>query len=184
MRIVVTDFFGVIVSEVLPIWFCDRFGLEEGMKLKHKYASLADSGKIDFDELVDIVAKDFSLENKVLKDEWLDLAKPNPQVLDVLKQVKGPIVLLSNAPRGLVEDIIEKYDLSYLFKQMIISYQYKLSKPDRRIYELVYNYYSKENDFVFIDDNLINLETPKMMGWKTIHFENNEKSMEVLKEIL
>lgn len=184
MRIIVTDFFGVVVSEVLPIWFTKLFGEEEGMRLKHKYASLADSGEIDFDELVNIVAKDFNLDNVSLKEEWLDLAKPNDEVVEVLKQIKDPIILLSNAPKGLVEDILAKYNLTNLFNQIIISYQYKISKPDKRIYELVYKYYKKDNEFIFIDDNLVNLTTPKDMGWKTIHFENNEKSMEVLKGIL
>ncbi len=181
--VLVCDFFGVVVSEILPIWFKEKFGDERGALYKEKYSRLADIGDISYSELVKMVSKEFSLNEQNVEKEWMALAKPNIEMVKLLKECVHPIVLLSNAPEGLVEKLIKKYALNSLFSQEIISYKYGISKPDERIYKMVADLYPGEC-FFFVDDNAKNLTVPKAFGWDVLLFEETPECIEKLRRML
>lgn len=181
--VLVCDFFGVVVSEILPIWFKVNFGDEYGVFLKEKYSRLADVGDVSYSGLLKMVCQDFSLDEQQVDKEWMALAKPNPQMVEFLKEYTRPVVLLSNAPEGLVERILEKYTLDYLFSQKIISYRCGISKPDERIYKIVADLYPEEC-FLFVDDNVNNLVIPKSFGWDTLLYDNTPECLEKLRRII
>ena len=70
--------------------------------------------------------------------------------------------------------------LSHIDEQ-VLSYEEKVNKPDRRIYETIIERYGLlSEECLFIDDRKENLEVPKQMGWLTCQFNGSEKLREFL----
>ena len=68
---------------------------------------------------------------------------------------------------------------------VIVSYQYKVMKPDRSIYEILLNKYKlKAEECVFIDDRVENVEGAKKIGFYGIHFQSFEQASAELNELL
>lgn len=66
----------------------------------------------------------------------------------------------------------------------IFSYQYKIIKPDRRIYEtLLETYQLKAEECVFIDDSMQNVIAAREAGFYAIQFQNYEQAREELSEL-
>lgn len=183
MRVLVLDFFGVLVGEILPIWFKKMFGPKDVNSIKEKYSKKADLGEITYEELLNKVSEDYNIDKNKLDQEWMSSACLNKELVYYLEKSSIPIVLLSNAPSGLVERIIDNYKIDYLFDYKIISYKIGVAKPKRSIYEKIYDFYDKTNEFIFVDDNKNNLLVPLELGWKVIHFTGNECIKELKKYI-
>lgn len=67
----------------------------------------------------------------------------------------------------------------------ILSYQEKIVKPDRAIYELLLSRYGlKAEECVFLDDTRKNVEAAKECGFYGICFETKEQAEEELKSLL
>ena len=74
--------------------------------------------------------------------------------------------------------------LSYL-DGAIFSYQHKVIKPNKVIYEVLLNKYKlKAEECVFIDDRLENVEGAKALGFKGIQFKNYEQASTQLNTLL
>lgn len=184
MKTLVFDFFGVVVSEILPVWFEKKCCSDEDfLQVKHKYASKGDVGEITFDELVDLIARDYNRNKDELIEEWFDLCKPNNEMINFIRSRKEQKILLSNAPSGLVESIIEKYSLSDLFDEKVISYREHITKPDTKIYQIVENK-CKKSSIIFVDDNEKNLVPAGKLGWETIRFIDTSQTIKELEERL
>ena len=88
----------------------------------------------------------------------------NVELLRYLREIKlnrsdCDVVLLSNAPQGLVESIFEKYGLYPYFDKVFVSWRYGIAKPDKRFYQLCLEETGGDYDEIFmIDDNPKNLE--------------------------
>ena len=69
------------------------------------------------------------------------------------------------------------------FKDIIVSGEEKLIKPDPKIFELATTRFKiKPKETLFIDDNLNNINSAKKMNFITHHFKNPEKLIIDLKK--
>ncbi|MBO7318900.1 MAG: HAD-IA family hydrolase, partial [Clostridia bacterium] len=90
------------------------------------------------------------------------------------------IALLSNAPLGVDEGLIQMHGLGDLFDHKVISCNVKMVKPDERIYKYCISLIDKDFDEVYmVDDSFANLEHLPEIGIKPIHY-SSVKDLEVL----
>jgi epoxide hydrolase-like predicted phosphatase len=93
--------------------------------------------------------------------------------------------LLSNANDDLRQMLTERWQISGLFDDMIISAEVGLLKPDRRIYELAVSRLGVQPDeAVFIDDMPVNVEGARIAGLQAIQYLNNSQVIEELENLL
>ena len=127
------------------------------------------------------------------------------QIREAFKQVGGTIELMPHAVKW-VEDlkargyhlyIISNYG-EYTYEQtehklkflpymdgIIFSFQYKMLKPQREIYEtLLQKFQLEPEECVFIDDRLENVEGAKKSGFHGIQFHNYEQASSELNQLL
>ena len=112
-----------------------------------------------------------------------------PYVNEWMRELKSEgykIYLLSNFPKRLFEkEANEKFDFIRYTDGKVISSFVKMIKPDREIYEYLFNTYSlKPEECVFVDDRPKNVEAAKKLGMKGLVFEGYEDGSVKLKKLL
>ena len=181
--IIVSDFFGVIVGEIIPNFLKNHNNGIYDPILKDSYCMGSDIGDKTVDDLVFELARDFNMKKEDIEEELMSYAKPNYKYIEFLRNYEGKVILLSNAPEGLVENIIKHLKIEDIFDNTIISYKLKIAKPDIRIYKEVYKYIDKDSKILFIDDNIKNLNPVKELGWNTILYKDFDNFIEEFDKI-
>ena len=76
-------------------------------------------------------------------------------------------------------------ELKNAFEDVVVSGQEKLTKPDRRIYEVLTDRNNlRPDECLFIDDSPKNVEGARIAGWQALHFIGSDglrSSLEDLK---
>ena len=173
-RLIIFDCFGVIFGEIAPVFLRKHLPENQVPSVKEKLFAPADLGTVTYEELLNNMATELSLEMPELLEEWNSLIILNEEIVPIIKRLKenSDIALLSNAPLGLVERIFEEHSLTQLFDTMVISCNIGLAKPDERIYCHCINTLGKSYDEIYmIDDSPANLEPLPQLGIKPIHYK-------------
>ena len=176
-RLVIFDCFGVIFEEIAVKFFNSHFSPEQAALLKDKFFVPADLGQITYDEIFENMEKELNWKKEDILSEWNKLFIVKTQTIPYIRRVKekADVVLLSNAPLGLVEKLFEENNLTQLFDRMIISANVGLAKPDPEIYRLCVSSMEKEYDEIYmIDDSPKNLEPLPQLGITPILFRSTE----------
>lgn len=125
-------------------------------------------------------------ESKVVDEilnTWWEYMKFNEKILNFYKHEKETgkkIFILSNYSPDYLE---LKWDNQFrkIFDGEVISYKYKVGKPDHEIYKILLEKYNlKAEECIFIDDLERNLNAARRLGFKTIRYHIKEKSIEQL----
>lgn len=91
---------------------------------------------------------------------------------EFIQELKGKgykIYLLSNYPARMWKMHIPRFLFYPYVDGEVVSYQYHLSKPDRRIYEtLCAKYQLNPQECIFLDDRQENIDTAKALGFEGI----------------
>lgn len=110
--------------------------------------------------------KNFVLEEAINKN-WTKHMKPFSEMYDLvakLKQNGYKIYLLSNASSDFYE-FSKAYPVMDLMDGKVISADYLVIKPEKEIYEILFNKFSLEpSESFFIDDMQQNVDTAKSLG--------------------
>jgi FMN phosphatase YigB (HAD superfamily) len=140
-----------------------------------------------------ILERDFGIkmpENYNLVDDFANRFFRNEELGKIAEECKKhvEIGLLTNMYPGMFQAINERKLLPEVEWNVIIdSSIVKFKKPDRGIYEIAQSESGvKANEILFIDNVEINLEVPKIMGWKTFFYNSAdyEKSNRELRKYL
>ena len=103
------------------------------------------------------------------------LMKDNFDYISKLKDKGYNLYILSNISRESYEYVKNTIDIDKVFKGGIYSYQEKLIKPDRQIYELIVNKYNLNKDeTLFFDDKQKNVDAACDFGIKSVLFRTIE----------
>ena len=181
-KLVIFDCFGVIMGDVAPVFLRKYLAKEVADPLKEKLFVPADLGLVTYDELLSNMAQALGLDKAEMTAEWEKLFVLQQEIVPVIRKLreKYDIALLSNAPLGVVENILDKYALRDLFDQTVISCNVKMVKPDEAIYKYCVSLFNKEYDEIYmVDDNLVNLEHLPSIGITPIHY-SSVKNLEFL----
>ena len=170
-----------------------RFDINENMLISafDKHLPKLDSGKIDESNFWNNVGID--TDSDLLKNNKESLwntyfrknAIPNHDVKKLsmdLKENGFDIGIISNIEK-ITHTVVEDWDMLSHFKHKFMSYQIGFSKPDPRIYEhVIQKLPYTEDELLFIDDKLPNVESAKNSGMSSIHFINLENLKSSLNE--
>ncbi len=121
-------------------------------------------------------------------DRWLEtIAGPidgSVEALTTLKQAGVPVYALSNFPHELWDVTAEAYPFLRLLDGRVLSGEAGVSKPARRIYDLLVERTGyAPGDLVFIDDREENLATAHALGFRCVLFENSDLLVSDLAEM-
>ncbi len=177
-RLIIFDCFGVVFDEIAVKFFNTHFDEKQAAVLKDKFFKPADLGEIEYDEIFDLMSSELNWDKQELLKEWNSLFHVKKEMIPVIQKArkKADVVLLSNAPKGLVERLFEENNLTELFYQMTISANVKMAKPDLEIYRYCVNKTGKKYDEIYmIDDSEANLRNLKSIGIIPVLFKNAEQ---------
>lgn len=172
-KALIFDFFGVICSEVAPVWIKARLPQESAEELHERYIHAIDEGHTTDVEMFRKFAELAGLTEEEVRKEWQDLISINTEVIDLIRTRKQSykIGLCSNAWSSFIRPILEFNDLTELFDSIVISSELHVTKPDARIYkEILSALESSASEAVFIDDNPSNVQGAEKVGMQGILF--------------
>ncbi|MBO4416009.1 MAG: HAD family phosphatase [Lachnospiraceae bacterium] len=105
--------------------------------------------------------------------------------IESLKARGYRIYILSNYSQDHFQYVSRHFSFFGLEDGRLISYTVKLLKPDKRIYEALFEKYGlKPEECVFLDDSARNIEGAVAAGMKGIVFENYEQGSRELEKVL
>lgn len=139
-----------------------------------------DEGTIDKKDAIEIMLSKLPihLHNACLNimKEWQEGLIVNLQTIEFIKNLREKgykTYILSNAPLD-IPDFLERNDLNKYFDGKVISAQEKVSKPNRKIYELILNRFSlNPNESLFLDDKQENIDAAISCGINGYVFDYN-----------
>lgn len=182
-KLIIFDCFGVIFEEVAPTFLKKFLAEDKALIIKEELFVPADLGKISYDELLTNMAKVLGVDKEEMIKEWNSMFILRESILPIIKALgeKHDVILLSNAPLGVVEDAFEKNGLTPLFKKMFISCNLGLAKPDKEIYLHCVREMGKSYDEIYmVDDNWSNLEHLSEIGITPIHYKGDDSVFDKL----
>ena len=123
-------------------------------------------------------------EIEMYQQNWQKMIKgeisENTELLNTLKS-KYRLFGLTNWSAEAFPVIYPKYEFFKVFEGIVVSGEEKLVKPGKEIYQLLLNRYDLlENESLFIDDSLKNIETANELGLITIHINGTQSLKEQL----
>ncbi len=182
-KLIIFDCFGVIFEEVAPVFLKKFLAEDKALVIKDELFVPADLGKITYDELLTNMAKVLEVDKDEMIKEWNSMFILRESILSVIKELgeKHDVILLSNAPFGVVEEQFENHGITPLFKRMFVSCNIGLAKPDKEIYLHCVGEMGRTYDEVYmIDDNWGNLEHLPEIGITPIHYKGDDSVLEAL----
>ncbi|MEM5803181.1 MAG: HAD family phosphatase [Candidatus Aenigmatarchaeota archaeon] len=135
-----------------------------------------------FKEIKNITKYNFN--EKDLKKQIIDLHKPIKPVIDILKKLKSKykLCLLTNNNSWLNE-IDKKHHFYQYFDVVINSYDFKVAKPNKKIYQIALSRLKvKPSECIFIDDKKENVSAAEKYGIKSIKYKNPKQLLKDLKK--
>ena len=99
---------------------------------------------------------------------------PIPASIDILRRLHSAgfsLYGISNWPAEKFQLVRAKYDFFSWFKDMLISGEIGIAKPDPRIFHLLLDRIARPaGECLLIDDTVINIDVAQSLGFRTIHF--------------
>lgn len=184
---IIFDFFGVICSEIAPFWFEDYFSTHESIELKEKYVSPADRGDITLNALFNNLSQLVGKKPQEVEDEWLGYVTINNELVKLIHTYRNSykIGLCSNAPAEFIKKILHTHNLYTLFDTIIISSEERITKPDRKIFDITcIRMKMSPGDLIFIDDNPLYVKSADSVGITSIQYQDNQQLIAQLTRIL
>jgi putative hydrolase of the HAD superfamily len=182
-KAVVFDFFGVICSDVAPLWFKGHTSGEDSAALKETYVAPADKGDISEKELFSELSELSSESPDDIRGEWVMTARIHPDMQHLLQELKGKrkLGLLTNATGPFVTSILEQHGLTDLFDAIVISSEIHHAKPEPEAFRAILDTLGVEpEEAIMIDDSLTNIEGAERIGMKGILFRSYEQLQQEL----
>lgn len=165
------------MNEVAPVFLKKYLPEDKADIIKEELFRPADMGEVTYDELLDNMAKVLGMSRSEMEPEWNSMFSLREEIVPAIRKLreKADIALLSNAPLGVVEGLLDRYALWELFDETVISCNVKMAKPDEKIYKYCVSLFNKQYDRIYmVDDNLINLQHLPSIGITPIHYRNVE----------
>jgi len=132
----------------------------------------------DFDSLHPLLVRDLALTMSLeeLRVAWNDIFTPNPPMLDLVRELPRPRVMLSNTNKPHITWIRERFpDILALFDHCVFSCQVGLRKPDLGVFRHVESLTGRPPEqHVFVDDAAENVAAAIAAGWQSFQFQGTE----------
>lgn len=178
MQAVVFDFFGVICSEIAPFVLPKYMSPEAAVLYKSTMVHKADLGQMGLDEVLEHLSGVTGVSAAQLKTEFWSYVKIDSEMVALIESLRKNYrtALLSNAIKPFLREVMAKHDLERLFDVILVSAEEGIAKPDPAFFQRMIDKLGvPAKECLFIDDNIVNVETAKLVGMKAVFFEGIEK---------
>lgn len=136
-----------------------------------------DRGTYTREEVTQLLSEEYNLPYEDAAEQvqrLLELLQPIPETVAVIEELKERGIrcyILSNMSKEFYAELL-KFPVFDLFDGAVVSYQERVNKPDRRIYEIILSRYGLEpTETVFADDKIANTEAAAALGLHTVTFD-------------
>lgn len=148
-----------------------------------------DQGLVSYDEAISYYKEKFEL---AIIDElfasWPQAMKVYPKMIKTLEWLVEhdyDVYFLSNINTYCLDYIKEYCSFLNYGNGYVASCEAKLIKPNKEIYDYFLKKFDlKAEDCIYLDDNLVNIEMAKKLGFETIWFRNVEEGLKELGVLL
>ena len=187
IKAIVFDWAGVIGVDGYWVWLIKN--IPNIVDRKDYFQGLSeevDSAKISHDEFMKILAQE---SKKSEEQVWEEIEKEivlNQELITFIKKlkIKYKIALLSNFTFPWLDKILIDNNLWELFDENVISSQYKMIKPDPRIFKKMLEILNiKSEEGIFVDDRQMHVDGAERVGIKAIVFKDNEQLVKDLQKL-
>ncbi len=162
--------------------FSYMFDMEEG--LVNQYEEGCMSSFEFFTNIKDAYTLDITFEE--FKDAWNPIFRDNPRVNEAIHYLKSkgfPVFLLSNTNELHFAHIIEEYPIVHTLDEWILSFEVGAKKPDKRIYDAIFERMDvKPEEVFYIDDIPRYVEAARSFGLQGMVFKDAEGLWKMLGE--
>ena len=149
-----------------------------------------DRGTYTREEVTQLLSEEYNLSYEDASQQvqqLLDLLQPIPETVAVIEELKERGIrcyVLSNMSKEFYAELL-KFPVFEHFDGAVVSYQERVNKPDRRIYEIILSRYGLEpSETVFADDKIANTEAAAALGLHTVTFDCLSDGPEVLRNLV
>jgi putative hydrolase of the HAD superfamily len=170
-----------------------RLGLSSGDMIRLLWGSelhrRAETGEIKFEKFWPMVGKELNLNEddlaELFEDYWaICCVRPDVAAAIRLLRSRYRVGALSNAWSNARGEVTRRYSLDRLFDFMVISGEFGVAKPDRRIYhEALRNTGSPANRVVYIDDVQENVSAAARAGFIALRSTNDRELLNILQRL-
>jgi epoxide hydrolase-like predicted phosphatase len=177
MQVVVFDFFGVICSEIAPFVLPKYMSPEAAVLYKSTMVHKADLGQIGLDEVLEHLSGVTGVSAAQLKAEFWSYVKIDAEMVALIESLRKNYrtALLSNAIKPFLREVLAKHDLERLFDVILVSAEEGIAKPDPAFFQQMIDKLGvPAKECLFIDDNIVNVETAKLVGMQAVLFAGVE----------
>ncbi len=157
----------------------------------HEWNLEQDRGRSFDDGVKEAIARHpaWEKEIKLYRDRWMEMITGDiPGTVAILQELHGrstPLYAITNFNGDTYRSISKQFSFLNLFRDVVVSGDEKLIKPDRAIFEILAKRNNiKLSDCLFIDDVGINVKGAEAVGMQGHHFttpENLRKDLVTLK---
>ena len=122
----------------------------------------------------------------ITNDEFYAEAAVNIELIKTARRLHEhyKTALLSNSPSKLIRSLLNEYNLTDIFDEIIISGEVGLVKPDPAIFRLALEKLDiPAADAILIDDNPQYVATAESVGMKGLQFTTNEQLLADLRNL-
>ena len=130
--LIIFDCFGVIFEDIAPPFLRKHLPEGEADCIKEKLFNPADLGEVSYGELLKNMSEALSMDYEKMVEEWNSMFILKKDTVDYIRKIKdkADVVLLSNAPESVVENLFEKHGIEDLFLELFVSYKLGIAKLD------------------------------------------------------
>jgi 2-haloacid dehalogenase len=140
-----------------------------------------DRGRSFDDGVIEATARhpDYAEEIAMYRDRWMEMVpgaiEGSVAILEELHISGVPLYAITNWNGDSFRATRSRFGFLALFREIIVSGDEKLLKPDPAIYKLLTTRHAlKTNECLFIDDSMKNVLGAKALGWQGHHFTSPE----------
>ena len=136
-----------------------------------------------FAEAVEALCADFPQHCDLIRiypvryqDSIAGAMMPTVALLARLRKAKIPLFALTNFPAGKFAETRERFPFLGWFRDVVVSGEERLAKPDPRVYHLLLDRIARPaQESLFIDDSIANVEAAAAVGFDAINFTGADR---------
>lgn len=155
-----------------------------------EYWSEFDRGTYTREEVTRMLAEDYNLTLDDAHEQvqrLLELLQPIPETVALIEELKARGVrcyVLSNMSKEFYAELL-KFPVFELFDGAVVSFEERINKPDRGIYEALLSRYNLvPSESIFADDKIANTNAASLLGLHTVTYNCNGDGPERVREII
>ena len=183
--LVLFDCFGVIADGVVWKFLEGKTSREEIDRLTRTICIDGDLGKITRDEFIGETARTVGMTPDEVEAEYRRLCQLHDDLIPIIEHIRdfADVAILSNAPFGHGEMVVDGFGIRHLFDKIFFSCHYGMAKPDPRFYALCVDSFGKKYDEIYmVDDSDKNLVPLKDLGIIPVKYTSPEDVKKALQK--